>query len=143
AIAHLLVVETAVIMALRELYGVVVRIISLQDDFARGLAAACASGDLGKQLEGALGSAKVRKAQGEIRANNPNKCYAVNVVPFGDHLRAHKQIDLSGVKLVEHAFKIVAGAHGIAVQAANARLRKSSMQSLFNFFRARAQKINV
>src|SRR5437879_13189980 len=67
----------------------------------------------------------------------------MDVVPLGDHLRAHQQVDLTGVELVQHALKIVAGADGIAVQASNARLWKRLMEPLLYLFRSGAQKINV
>ena len=57
----------------------------------------------------------------------------MNIMPLGDHLRADQKIDLSRMKLVQHSLKVVAIAHGIAIKASDARLRKRRMQSLFNF----------
>ena len=121
-------------MLLRKLDRVMIRMISLQDNFARRFAASCASGNLRQQLKRALGGAKIRKSQRIIRSHNADQSYPVNIMPLSDHLCSDKKIYFSGMELVEHALKVMPIAHRIAVKPANARLRKRRVQPLFNFF---------
>src|SRR5438094_975152 len=67
----------------------------------------------------------------------------MDVVPFGNHLRADKQIQFAGVQRREGALKVSMAAQGVAVEPGNSPLRKESMQQLFQFFRARSEKIDV
>src|SRR5215469_18563387 len=87
--SHLLIVKTLVIVALCELDGVVLRMKCLQNDPAGHLPTASASRDLGQQLKGALGGAKIGKPQGIVGAHHAYQSDAVHVVSFGDHLRSH------------------------------------------------------
>src|SRR5207237_10121983 len=61
------------IVLLRELDGIVLRIIRLQDHFSRRRSASCAARNLGEQLECALRSAKVGTAQREVRPHASHK----------------------------------------------------------------------
>src|SRR5882672_4920238 len=124
AITDFLIVEAAVVVPLREFYGVVLGIICLQNHLAGSLAASRASGDLGEKLKGALGGAEVRKPEGEVGADYSHQCDTVHVMPLGDHLRAYQQIDLIGMELIEHPLKIVAAFYGVAVEPPDARLRE-------------------
>ena len=81
-----------------ELHGVVILEIGLQDDFAGGLAASGASGDLGEELESALGGAEVRKAEGNVGSDDADQRHAMNVVTLGDHLRADKEIEFAFIQ---------------------------------------------
>src|SRR5947209_15955433 len=47
------------------------------------------------------------------------------------------------MELVENAFKVVAGADGVAVEPANARLWKGRVQPFFNLLRTRTEKMNM
>src|SRR5438067_991457 len=67
----------------------------------------------------------------------------MNVVPFGDHLRADKQIQFAGVQRRECALKVSMAAHSVAVEPRNSCLREESMQQLFQFFRACSEKIDI
>ena len=110
---------------------VVIWEISLQDYFAGGLASSGASGNLGQQLECALGGAEIREAQGSIRSHHSYQRHAVDVVSFGDHLRAHQHVKFAFIERIQCALKVLAPAYRIAIQAADARLGKHSMEQLF------------
>src|SRR5579871_3873536 len=62
---------------------------------------------------------------------------------FGDHLRAHEQVDLSGVEAVKDAFEVVASTHGITIHAPDARGWEGGMQAVFDFLRAGTEKEDV
>src|SRR5262249_41174274 len=96
-----------------------------------------------QQLKGTLGGAKVRKAQGKVCSYHADEGDAVNVVSFGDHLRAYQQVDLAAVQLIQHALKIMASADRVAIQTPDAGIGKGRMQPLFNLFRPSAKEINV
>src|SRR5579872_1485902 len=87
--AHFFFVEADKVMLGRKLDRVVVRVERLQNHLARGVAAPGASRDLRKQLKGAFGSAKVRESQRIVCADYTDHSDTVNVMPLGDHLRAH------------------------------------------------------
>src|SRR5579863_6424586 len=67
----------------------------------------------------------------------------MNVVTFGDHLRADEQVKFPLVKSVESTFEIFVAAYRIAVEAGDARLRKHAVQQLFQFLRTSSQKVDV
>ena len=124
AVLHLLFDEGVEVVLGRALDGVVVRVVGLHQDVAGQLAASGASGDLGEQLEDALGGAEVRQAESIVRADDPDKRDAVDVVALGDHLRADEQVDLAAVQAHEQALHVEAAADGVAVHAADARVGK-------------------
>ena len=62
---------------------------------------------------------------------------------FGNHLRAHQQIEFAFVERIQCPLKILAAADGITIQSADARLRKHAMKQLLQFFRTGSQEINV
>src|SRR5713101_3270691 len=64
--ANLFVVESAVILGARMSQCIVMRMISLNQDASRQVTAAGSAGDLGDQLEGPLGGAKIRQGQSRI-----------------------------------------------------------------------------
>src|SRR5260370_10504705 len=100
--AHLFLVEARVVVAPRELNGVVFGVVSLQHDFTWHLAPPGAAGNLGQQLECALSGAEIGEAQGIVGAHNTHERDTVHVMPFRYTLSAHQQIDLTAAKLVHH-----------------------------------------
>ena len=58
----------------------------LDEDFAFDVAAAGATGNLGKQLEGALAGAKVGEVKAEVCVDDAHEGYIGKVESFGDHL---------------------------------------------------------
>ncbi len=127
-------VEADEVVAGGVLDGVVILEISLQHDLAGSLAASGASSDLGEQLEGALGGAKVGQAEGDVGSDHTYERDAVNVVAFGDHLRADEEIEFAFVQAVECALEIFVAADGVAVEAGDAGLGEHAVEKLFEFF---------
>src|SRR5579862_7194737 len=107
-------VEANEVVAGGILDGVVVLKISLQDDLAGSLAASGASGDLGEELKGALGSAKIWESERDIGSDHADQRHAVNVVAFGDHLGADEKVEFAFVQAVQGAFEIFVAADGVA-----------------------------
>ena len=52
----------------------------------------------------------------------------MSVVAFRDHLCPDQDVEFAFVERVESSFEILMAAYGIAVEAANACLRKDSVQ---------------
>jgi hypothetical protein len=128
---HLARGEAGVVVLAGELVDVVVGLVGLDEDTARFVAAAGAARDLGEELEDALGGAEVREAEGEVCADDADERDAVDVVALCDHLRADEEIDLAGVEALEEALHVAAGADGVAVHAADARVGEELLQALF------------
>src|ERR1700687_25763 len=116
------------------LNGVVVLEISLQHNFAGSLAAACASGDLGQELKRALSGAEVGEAESNIGYDHTTQRYAVNVVPFGDHLRTDQQVKFAFVQRVQGSLEIFVAADCVAIEPGDAGLRKHAVEQFFEFF---------
>ena len=114
-------------MSRGELNGVVIGKQGLQHNLARSLAASRASRHLRQQLKGPLGGPEVRETQGAVGAHHAHQRDIGNVVSLGNHLRAHQQIDLARLQRAQHALKVVAPAHRVAIQSPNARLRKHAV----------------
>ena len=118
-------------------------IVSLHDDAPRQLAAAGAAADLRHELEDPLGRAKVGHRERVIAAHHAHQRDAVNVVPFGDHLRADQQIDFARMQTRQQPLEIVPAAHRVAIHAADARSGKDLLQPLFALLRAGAEVVQV
>src|ERR1700733_6815803 len=84
------------------------------------MAAPGATGDLGEELEGAFGGAKIGAAEGEIGSYDSDERDALEIVALGDHLRADEDIDLTFRECAEHLLEFALGAEGVAVEAADA-----------------------
>ena len=67
----------------------------------------------------------------------------MNVVPLGNHLRAHQQIDLARVQPRQQPLQVVPPAHRVAIHAADARARKNLRQPLLALLRPRAEIVKV
>ncbi len=64
----------------------------------------------------------------------------MDVVALGDHLRADEEVDLAGVEALEEALHVAAGADGVAVHAADARVGEEFLQAFFALLRACAEE---
>jgi hypothetical protein len=71
-------------------HGVVIGIDGLDQHDPRHVAASGAAGDLGEKLKGALGRAEIRHAEADIGRDHAHQRDIGNIVPLGDHLRAHQ-----------------------------------------------------
>ena len=141
AVLHLALDQGVEIVLGRALDGVVVGMVSLHEDGAGKLAASGASGDLGEELEDALGSAKVRQSEGKICTDDSYQRDPMDVMALGDHLRADEQVDLAGMEAHEEALHVRAAAHGVSVHAADACAGKDLLKPLLALLRSRAEEI--
>ena len=117
-------VEGNVILLRGVLDRVVLGIIGLDENFAGEFAASGASGNLREQLEGAFGGAKIRAAQREIGGDHADQRDALEIVAFGDHLRADQNVDFAVRECAEHLLVFALGADRVAIEARDARLRE-------------------
>src|SRR4029077_10035030 len=117
--------------------------ISLQYHLSRSLPSPRPPCNLGKQLKGAFCRPKIRKPQSGVGPDNTHERDPVDVMSFGDHLGAHQQIEFAFVQRVEGALEVVAAAHRVAIQSADARLRKHAVHYLFQLLRASPEEINI
>ena len=76
-------------MCRRIMHRIVFLKICLQNYFAGCLPASRSPGDLGQQLESTFRRAKIRETQSGVGPDNSDQCDSVDVMPLGDHLRAH------------------------------------------------------
>src|ERR1700677_2313837 len=141
--AQFFVVKTGEVVAGGILHRIMVLKISLQNYFTGRLAAAGTAGDLREQLKGALGGAEVRQSQGAVGTDHADQGDAVNVVPLGDHLRAHQQIEFTFIERGKRALEVFVAANRVAIKTRDARLRKHAVQQFFQLLRAGTEKINV
>src|ERR1700686_2442956 len=105
------------------------REIRLHQDGACKSAPAGAPGDLGKQLKGAFGCAEIGKPELRVGGSHSHKRAALEVVPLGKYLGAHKDIPAAWRKGVQHVLKGSFAAGRIAVQPGDARFGKKSAQA--------------
>ena len=67
----------------------------------------------------------------------------MDVVSFGDHLRADEEIDFAGMEAHEQALHVIPSSHGVAVHAADARAGEDFLQTLFALLRAGSEEVEV
>ena len=104
AIAQFLFDEAEIIMLGGAANGVVIQVVRLHQYASGQFATAGAARDLGKQLKDAFGGAEVGQAERMIDPQHADQRDAVDVVAFGDHLRADQQIDFAAVQPRQNAF---------------------------------------
>ena len=78
-----------------------------------------------------LGRAKVGSKQGRIGVDHHHQRELPEVVTLGEHLGTHQQIDLTGMRGIEHLLRRAATAGDIAIEPADACARKQRLQALF------------
>ena len=98
--------------------------------------AAGAPGHLRQQLERAFAGAKVRHVQRQIGVNDADERDVGKMQALGDHLRADKNINLTGAKIAKHFAVIVFAFHDVRVHAFDASVGKKFSQDVFDFLRA-------
>jgi len=116
----------------------VVRIEGLDDHPPGMLAPPSPSGNLGQKLEGPLRGAKIREIQGDVRQDDAYEGDLGKVMPFGDHLRAHDDVDFLPAEGVEQLFVRPPAVHGVAVHAADPGGGEPLPYFLLQTFRAHA-----
>ncbi len=103
--------------------------VGLDHNVSRAGAAPGPSCDLRQQLEGPLRRAEVREVEPQVRADHAHQRHVGEVVPLGDHLRPHEEIDLAAAHLGQDRAQ---AASGVAVQPRHARLWEALQQPLLH-----------
>ena len=116
--------EAVEVEPLGELDGVGSRLEALHDDHALEVPAAGATGDLGEQLEGALGGAEIRQLQRKVGVDDADEGHAREVEALGDHLRAEEHVVFTGAEVRQDLSEQVLLAHGVRVDAGHAGTRE-------------------
>ena len=98
----------------------------------RCFSSARATGDLGDELEGALGSAEIGQRQRRIAADHADERDVRIVEPLGDHLRAEHHLKLAAPKSAKRLLVILAAAHRVAIDTRVAKLRELPRELLFD-----------
>ena len=96
-------------------------LVGLQDHLAGGVGSPRAARDLGEQLEGALRGAKVREGEALVGERDADERHGGNVVPLGDHLSTHQDVDLSSSQAIEHRLHALTGSR-VTVEPGDTRL---------------------
>ena len=98
---------------------------------------------LHQQRKQALRRTKVAAEERGVRVHRGHQRDAPKVVPFGDHLRAHQHVDLTGVHGAELGLQGALSARAVSVDAGNARTGQQLGQLLFQPLGAAAHGGNV
>ena len=88
----------------------------LGQDLAGQVAASGASGDLGEQLEGALGGTEVGQAEAHIGRDDAHQGHVGDVVALGD-LGADQDVEAALAEAAEDRFILATSAAGVAIEA--------------------------
>ena len=112
----------------------------LQDDAAGGIAAAGAAGDLGDQLEGALGGAEIGEGQGGVAADDADQRDVGIIQALGDHLRAEHHLHFAAGESRQRRFVIFERPHGIAVDAGEFQFGDFAGEFLLDALGAQAEE---
>src|SRR5258708_14399470 len=135
-VANLFVKEPSIVLRTRMAQRVMVGMISLDQNASGKIAATGATRDLGNQRKGALGGAKVRQSQSGINRHDADQRDVGKVVSLRQHLRPHQQIDLAFSEIEQRRFEFMTALFGVAIDAADAQLRKALAQEFFDLFGA-------
>ena len=112
------------------LQRVIINSVSLDQDSPRPTPTPGAPGNLAEQREDPLGAPKVRQVQSGVDIKHSDQGDIRKIMPFGDHLRAYQDIDLSGHHFADQAVVRSFAGSRIAVHACDSRSR----QDIADFF---------
>src|SRR5260370_35004935 len=132
AMTNFLIVESSIVLRLCVPQRVVMRMISLNQDASRQVATTCASGDLRDQSKGTFSGTKIRKSQSGVHRNDAYQSDVGKIVTFGQHLRAHEQIQFALAEIQQGLFELMSAGLWTAVDSAAAQTAKPLGQPLFN-----------
>ena len=74
--------------------------------------------------------AEVRQAEADVRVDHAHQRDAREVVPLGDHLRAHEDLRLSRLESAQRLLQLAAPRRAVAIEAIHGRLRELSANRL-------------
>src|SRR5712691_6551707 len=105
---------------------------SLNEHFTFDIATTGASSHLGQELKGPFAGAEIRLVQSKVCINYPDQRDVWKMQAFGDHLRAHQDVDFSDAKIAEDPSEIIFTLECIGVHTFDARMRKEFGQRLLD-----------
>src|SRR6476619_4991391 len=91
-VANLLFIKPGVVLTARVAQRVMIRVISLNQNFAGQITASGSTSDLGQQLEGPLGGAEIGQRQTGVDRYHTNQRNIWEIVTFGEYLGADQHI---------------------------------------------------
>src|SRR3989304_1830439 len=118
--------------------SVMVWSVGLDDDPAGLLTPSGPSCYLAQELKSSLHGPEVGKVQGEIGENRSYQRHSRYVVPFGDHLRPHENVDLPLFPLANQLLLGTPFARGVPIHPGNPRTGYQPAQILFYLLGAKA-----
>ena len=105
--------------------------------------AASPTGHLHQGGEETLGGAEVGREQAGVGIHHHHQRQAVEIVPLGQHLRAHQQIGAPGMHVVQKGLGRAFASCHVTVQAADVRAGEKRCQRVFQFLRAAPERGQV
>src|SRR4051812_43301283 len=139
----LFIVKAAIVLGRRMTQGVMMRMIRLNQDATRQVAATGAAGHLRNQLEGPLSGAKIRQRQARVNRNDSDQSDIGKIMALGQHLRADEQINLTLPKIEQRLLKFAAARFCVSINSAYAHSGQTLSQKLFDLFSAFADIVDV
>ena len=124
-------------MAARVTQRVMRGVEGLNDDAPRRPSSSAPPRHLRQHLKRFFRGAEVRHIQRCIGGDNAHQGDGRKIVPLGDHLRPHQDVDFAAFQRGQNLFLRSPARRGIGIHAADARLRKQALQFGFQFLRAR------
>ena len=110
-----------------------VRVDGLDEHDAGKVAPSGAPGNLGQELEGSFGGAKVGHAQSDVGGDDTDEGDVGDIVPLGDHLGSHEYVEIPFAEAAEQFFVLVFAADRVAVEPRDAGLGKLRCSSASTF----------
>ena len=118
---------------------IIVDVVGLDDNLTGIIAASGTAGRLGDQLECPLRSAKIGKAQHQVRCQNADNRDIREIVAFGDHLRADQRISFMMGELIENPGMSGPPDRRVLVHAQGCPGREFLVEQGLDLLRARAE----
>ena len=113
-----------------------VRGAGLNEDFAFQFAASGASGDLGEELEGALGGAEVGDVETDVGVENAYQGDVGEVEAFGNHLSTYEDVDFFRFEGEQGIAQGVFFAHDVGIDAGEAGFWEEFGKDFFDLLSA-------
>src|SRR5687768_12568227 len=117
------------------------RVVGLDENAARKIAAPGSSGDLRQDLKRAFGGSKIREAQSDVYRDHADQRYVVKIVALREHLCSHQHIGFAGVESQECGCHTSPLSHRVAVDACDPKLREPAPQDVFNLLGPLADEV--
>ena len=132
----LLFVEAVIILECRMPDRIVIRRISLNQNFAGLIASSCPSCCLREQLEGSLSAPVIAGIQRHIRQQHADQSHSREIMPFDDHLRPDQDLRFPVRKCRQHRTVSLFASCCVCIHAENSGIRKKCLKLIFDLLRS-------